>query len=139
MNPDNIKRLFFSKDLPQNPISKLTSFVTGGKTYYSMRNGNSVFFFDFDPETVQLKDIGNWSLPDQNANYHYFSQINNFIYFAAENPKTGFTDMYYHNVQNSVTSVVENGHLGKITSMLHLTDKIMLSAALDGEIKVWQA
>lgn len=53
-------------------MSRLTSFSSGGKQFFAMRNGAVVNFFQFDFETKGLLDVFKYDFPDPAGKYNFY-------------------------------------------------------------------
>lgn len=71
---DGLLRLQFIRAVPNHLVSRLTSFQSGGKQFFAMRNGGVVNFFQFDFETKGLQDVFNYELPDPAGKYNFYDQ-----------------------------------------------------------------
>jgi len=47
------------KDVPNNPVSRLTTLLINGADYFALRQGNQVSVFQYFSETAQLKPLPN--------------------------------------------------------------------------------
>lgn len=60
---DSLKRVVFTREMPNNEIANLGSFMSNGNNYLSLRMGNQISFYEFKPETAQLNQVMAWALP----------------------------------------------------------------------------
>ena len=70
-------------------------------------------------------------------NYYFYSQKENFIYFAAENPKSTLHEIYVYDMLNDLLLTIDEAHQGPVTDVIHFSPNILLSSSKDGFIKVW--
>jgi len=78
-----IRRVAFSNEIPPEEPSRLGKFVRDNQTYLVLRMGKSVSFLTFNQETGEYANLQSWPFPKPELNYSYYSQKDNFIYFAA--------------------------------------------------------
>ena len=71
---DSLKRVVFTREMPNNEIANLGTFMNNGGFYLSFRMGNNIGFFEFKPETAQLSSVSNWSLPEIKSRYEFYEQ-----------------------------------------------------------------
>lgn len=69
---DSLLRLQFVRTVPCHPVSRLTSFQSGGKQFFAMRNGPVVNFFQFSFETKGLTEVFKYDLPDPAGKYNFY-------------------------------------------------------------------
>ncbi|MCB0369854.1 MAG: hypothetical protein KDD45_10560 [Bdellovibrionales bacterium] len=132
-----MKRFKLIRAVPLHPISKLTKFTNGGKSFFGMRNNLDITFFQFNCQTQELKDVFNWQLPDPNLKYTFYNQKDQYIYFSRENSEMHYQDIGFYDLQNLKLFIVPNAHQGVVTGLVHIAPNFLLSASLNGELKVW--
>lgn len=59
------------------------------------------------------------------------------IYFSKENTQTLYEDIGVYNLETLKLNYLTNCHQNKVTGLTHLQDNVLLSSALDGELKLW--
>jgi hypothetical protein len=130
-------RLLFLRNLPLHPTTKLSSFKSGNKDFFAMRNGLDINFFEFSFETKLLTDVFKYTLPDPNGRYNFYDHKNEFIYYSKDNSDTHYEDIGVYNLQLLKHYYVMNSHNGKVTGMAHFDNNVIFTTTMGGELKVW--
>ena len=79
-----------------------------------------------------------WKFPKPELNYYYYTQKQNFIYFATENPKTSLHEIFIYDILTGVIITINEAHQAHVTEVIHFSNDIVLSSSKDGTIKVWK-
>lgn len=129
-----MRQVLFTRNIPSSPISKLTTFKSGAKDYFVLRNANNINFFEYNIETQQFIDVFTWNLPDlpNGLKYNYYDHKGDFIYYSYPNPQTFIEDMAIFQISTQKIITVNNSHQGRITGMVHFNENVLLTTTLAG-------
>ncbi len=77
-------------------------------------------------------------MPQQDTEYHLYTQKKQYIYMAWENPKSGFAQFAIYDLPTQKTFVIADAHAKKITDAVHISPEVMITTSLDGVLKTWK-
>jgi hypothetical protein len=135
-----LRRVFRNKQVPNNEVSKLCLLSVDGAPIFALRLGDTVAFFRYDSELGQINELSESFKLE--GDIHFFDAHEKYLYFASENKNTSFTNIGFIDVATKQRFSIDNAHKLKVTGMVHISDNhnvpLVLSASLDGTIKVWR-